>query len=85
MTWVFEYIYSALFVKSFTKFTYMVTERYFGDINNFNYGKTVMDCLKDCNLKKYKEISGGEYDCSIGEKEERNIHKTLLYLKNNWR
>lgn len=60
----------------------MVSEQYFGNPKNYNYGKTVMNCLEVCNIKKYKEILGGEYDCSIGDKD---VHKTLFYLKNNWK
>lgn len=66
---------------NFEQFLDLIDKNYYENEFEVRYGQTVMNTLHRVWPEKYKEISGGEYDCFYND---GIAESTLKKLKNEW-
>jgi hypothetical protein len=66
---------------TFDQFLNLVDKVYYENEFKLRYGQTIMNVLYQVWPEKYKEISGGDYDCFYDDGTARS---TLDYLEKEW-
>jgi len=67
---------------SFEQFLNRVDKVYYENEFELRYGQTIMNVLYQVWPEKYKEISGGDYDCFY---DDGTVRFTLDYLEKEWK
>lgn len=66
---------------SFVQFLDLIDKNYYENEFEVRYGQTVMNTLNRIWPEKYKELSGGQYDCFY---DDGTAELTLQKLKKEW-
>jgi len=66
---------------TFEQFLNRVDKVYYENEFELRHGQTVMNVLRQVWPEKYKEISGGDYDCFY---DDGTVRFTLDYLERAW-
>jgi len=66
---------------TFEQFLNRVDKVYYENEFELRHGQTVMNVLHQVWPEKYKEISGGDYDCFY---DDGTVRFTLDYLERAW-
>jgi hypothetical protein len=66
---------------SFEQFLNLVDKVYYENEFELRHGQVVMNVLHQVWPEKYKEISGGDYDCFY---DDGTVRFTLDYLERVW-
>ncbi len=66
---------------TFDQFLNLVDKVYYENEFELRHGQVVMNVLHQIWLDKYKEISGGDYDCFY---DDGTVRLTLDYLERVW-
>jgi len=67
---------------SFEQFLNLVDKVYYENEFELRHGQVVMNVLHQVWPEKYKEISGGDYDCFY---DDGTVRFTLNYLEKEWK
>lgn len=66
---------------TFDQFLNRIDKVYYENEFELRHGQTIMNVLHQVWPEKYKEISGGEYDCFY---DDGTVRFTLDYLERVW-